>query len=75
MTKKELKKQYLNAKTLMHKAIPALREFQEASIEYYGYSYNDNDIDSIIDSVDYATGNLSFEEYCAEMENYKKERG
>lgn len=39
----------------------------------YGFSYSETDDDRIIDTLDYGTDNISFEEFNLRMSQYKKD--
>lgn len=51
----------------------ALAQIHHLSEEIYGFSYGDEDIDEIIDSIDYGQGGMSFEYFNDLMENEKKD--
>jgi len=40
--------------------------------EEYGFSYSETDDDQIIDTLDYATSDISFKEFTERMQTYKK---
>jgi len=40
--------------------------------EKYGFSYSETDNDGIIDTLDYGTDDISFEDFKLRMEQYKK---
>jgi hypothetical protein len=41
--------------------------------EKFGFSYSETDDDKIIDTLDYGTDDISFEEFKLRMEQYKKD--
>lgn len=54
--------------SLLHHKL--LKEFGDLSEELYGFIYNSKDIDPIIDTLEYGTDSISFEDYVRLMSEY-----
>jgi len=65
---KQLETAYKKAIRISRECNRALLELNELEEEIFGFCHNDKDMDDVIDTVEYATGSLSFERYLKRME-------
>lgn len=56
VTKDQMKRQFELTERLMKEATTQLQIFHRMSVEYYGFSYSDYDLEYVIDGIDYGSG-------------------
>lgn len=71
----------MNPKRLYERAVKLARQSKEANdalceyeLKKYGFEFANTDDDDIIDALNYGTLQLTYEEYCAKMEQYKSQK-
>ena len=72
---KELKKLFEATKKARKKATELSYSLDKKINEIFGFNYSETDNDEIIDTLDYATNNISFKHFFELMKYYKEERG
>ena len=72
---KELKKLFEATKKATQKAKELSYSLDKKIDEIFGFNYSETDNDEIIDTLDYATNNISFKHFFELMKYYKEERG
>lgn len=65
------KKQFDKVQRLMAAALNELQLFHTASVKQYGIDYGEENLDEIIDSIDYGQGGMTFE-YFTQLMNEAK---
>ena len=71
MTEEILKRQFEKVKKLAIKNHNESHKFDLMINKVWGFSYSDVDFDSAIDTLDYGTSDISFEDFVKLMDNYK----
>ena len=71
MSKKSLKAQFNKVQKIAANALYERRKLDKLIEKEYGFSYSDTDDDLIIDSLDYGTSEITFEDFTSRMNNYK----
>ncbi len=66
------KKLFEQVKADASRSFGSLHKLCEQEEKQYGYTHNDKDLDQIIDSLDYGTGDMTFEEYEELMKGAKE---
>ncbi len=64
-----MKLQFEKVKKLAIKKQDESKKLDQMIDKKWGFSYSDEDIDEIIDSLDYGTGDISFERFVKLMNN------
>ena len=70
---KTMKQLFNEKKKLVAKVNAVGREFDTLVSEKWGFSFSDTDDDPMIDTLDYGTNSISFENFCERMDEYKKQ--
>lgn len=71
MTKKGIEKKLEKYCSVAETYHELRRDFDEAIIEFYGFHYQDRDLDWIIDALDYC-GQITFEDFHSTMMEEKQ---
>lgn len=69
MNNTKLRTQFDKVKKIASKNLTESMKLDEMIRDRWGYHYSENDIDSIIDTLDYGTGNISFKEFLELMDS------
>ena len=72
---KELKKLFEATKKARKEATDLSYLLDKKINEIFGFNYSETENDEIIDTLDYATNNISFKHFFELMKYYKDERG
>lgn len=67
---RKLKKLFEERRALARKNLEVALEFDKKLSEYYDFPFNETDNDEMIDTLDYGTNSISFEEFIKRMEHY-----
>lgn len=70
--KKTMKQLFNEKKKLVRKTNEIGRELDKMIIEKWGFSFSETDDDPMIDTLDYGTNSICFEEFEDRMNRYKK---
>ena len=68
-----MKKLFDKKKKLVRDTLSVGHKLDLLIVEKYGFHYSETDDDAIIDSLDYGTGAITFEEFDRRMKQYKED--
>jgi hypothetical protein len=67
----KLKELFERRRQLAREQLDISLEFDKELYEHYDFAFNDTDDDDMIDTLDYGTSYISFENFIERMEHYK----